>query len=32
MHDPASTTDGSSAIFTKPLLAQDLYKITVRST
>jgi hypothetical protein len=32
VHDPTSTTDSSPAIFTKALLAQDLYKIIVRST
>jgi hypothetical protein len=32
MHDPTSTTNSSPAIFAKPLLAQDLYEIIVRST
>jgi hypothetical protein len=32
MHDPSSTADGLPATFTKPFLAQDLYKIFVRST
>jgi hypothetical protein len=32
VHDTTSTTDSSPTIFTKPLLAQDLYKIIVGST
>jgi hypothetical protein len=30
VYDPTSTADGSPAIFTESLLAQDPHKITVR--
>jgi hypothetical protein len=32
VHDPTSATDSSPAIFTKTLVAQDLYEIVVRGT
>jgi hypothetical protein len=32
VHDPTSTTNSPPAIFTKPLLTQDLYEIIVGGT